>query len=123
MDGWKDRTKNERKENDFENLKTRFQDCNLSRKQESKFSGWNENGLLVNRDGKFSANQESNPSTKQAIRLCGKNERKEARGNESEKASKEEIYPAYLLAELNDRKLSVHRYGWKPIMMYNNNSK
>lgn len=123
MDGWKDRTKSGRKENGFENLKTRFQDCNLSRKQESKLSGWNENGLPVNRDGKFSANQENNPSTKQAIRLCGKNERKEASDNESEKANKEELFLAYLLAGLNERKLSVHRYGWQPIMMYNNNSK
>lgn len=54
MDGWKDRTKSGRKENDFENLKTRFQDCNLSRKHESKLSGWNENGLLVNQSRKQS---------------------------------------------------------------------
>ena len=54
MDGWKDRTKSGRKENDFENLKTRFQDCNLSRKQESKLSGWNENSLPVKLDGKLS---------------------------------------------------------------------
>lgn len=123
MDGWKDWMKNGRKESEFENLKTRFQDCNLSRKQESKLSVWNENSLPVNRDGKFSANQESNPSTKQVIRLCGKNERKEASGNESEKANKAEIVPAFLLAILNERKLSVHRYGWQAIMMYNNNSK
>lgn len=34
-----------RKESGFENLKTRFQDCNLSGKQENKLSGWNENRL------------------------------------------------------------------------------
>ena len=50
MDGWKYVTENGRKESGFENLKTRFQDCNLSRKQESKLDGmieskqslWNE---------------------------------------------------------------------------------
>lgn len=76
MDGWKDWTKNGREESEFENLKTRFQDCNLSRKQESKLSGWNENGLPIKRDGKFSANQESTPFTKIASSLCGKIESK-----------------------------------------------
>ena len=50
MDGWKYVSANGRKESGFENLKTRFQDCNLSRKQESKLDGmieskqslWNE---------------------------------------------------------------------------------
>ena len=39
MDGWKYVSANGRKESGFENLKTRFQDCNLSRKQESKPDG------------------------------------------------------------------------------------
>ena len=46
MDGWKDTVKCGRKESGFENLKTRFQDCNLSGKQtvckESKLPLWNE---------------------------------------------------------------------------------
>jgi hypothetical protein len=36
MDGWKYTAKCGRKESGFENLKTRFQDCNLSRKQENR---------------------------------------------------------------------------------------
>lgn len=123
MDGWKDRTKSGRKESGFENLKTRFQDCNLSRKQESKLSGWNENGLPVKLDGKFSANQENSPSAKIASSLCGKIERKEASGNENNTANKKEIRLSFLLAIWNERKLSAHRYGWQSIMMYNNNSK
>ena len=39
MDRWKYTAKCGRKESGFENLKTGLQDCNLSRKQESKFSG------------------------------------------------------------------------------------
>ena len=111
MGGWKYIAKSGRKESGFENLKTRFQDCNLSRKQESKFSGWNENGLSVKR--------ESNTSAKKASSLCGKIESRETSRNESKK----EILPAFLLATWNERKLSVHLYGWNAIMMYYNNSK
>lgn len=107
MDGWKDWTKNGREESEFENLKTRFQDCNLSRKQESKLSGWNENGLPIKRDGKFSANQESTPFTKIASSLCGKIESKSDSRNTSKKVNNTEIYPAFLLVILNERKLSV----------------
>ena len=110
-----ERTKIGRKESEFENLKTRFQDCNLSRKQESKFSGWNENGLPVNQDGKLPTNQDNSPSAKIESKADSRKTRK--------KANKEEIVPAFLLAILNERKLSVHRYGWQAIMMYNNNSK
>ena len=39
MDGWKYVSASGRKESGFENLKTRFQDCNLSRKQENKPDG------------------------------------------------------------------------------------
>ena len=42
MDRWKYGLKSERKESGFENLKARFQDCNLSRKQENKLDGMNE---------------------------------------------------------------------------------
>ena len=111
MDGWKDRTKSGRKESGFENLKTRFQDCNLSRKQESKLSGQNENNQPV----KLPTNQENSPSAKIESKAGSKKTRK--------KANKAEIFPAFLLAILNERKLSVHRYGWQSIMMYNNNSK
>lgn len=100
MDGWKDRTKSGRKKNGFENLKTRFQDCNLSRKQESKLSRWNENGLPVKLDGKFSANQENSLSAKIVS------------GNENNTANKKEIRLSFLLAIWNERKLSAHRYGW-----------
>lgn len=96
MDGWKDRTKNGRKESGFENLKTRFQDCNLSRKQESKFSGWHENRL--------SAKRESNQSAKKASR------------NESKQENNTEILPACH----TERKLIIHLYGWQSIMMYHN---
>ena len=100
MDGWKDRTKSGRKESGFENLKTRFQDGNLSRKQESKFSGWHENRL--------SAKRESNQSAKKASSLCGK--------IESKQDNKAEILPACH----TERKQIIHLYGWQPIMMYHN---
>ena len=115
MDGWKDRTKSGRKESESGNLKTRFQDCNLSRKQESKLSRWNENIQPANQDGKLPTNQE--------ISSSAKIESKADSRNTSKKVNNTEIYPAFLLAILNERKLSVHRYGWQAIMMYNNNSK
>ena len=75
MDGWKYVTESGRKESGFENLKTRFQDCNLSRKQENKRDG------MIERKQPF--NQESKLSAKMAVRVCGKieneEERKEAR--------------------------------------------
>ena len=73
MDGWKYVTENGRKESGFENLKTRFQDCNLSRKQESKPDG------MIERKQSF--NRESQLSAKKASCLCGMNER----NKESEK--------------------------------------
>ena len=71
MDGWKYVTENGRKESGFENLKTRFQDCNLSRKQESKPDGMIERKQSFNRESKLSA--------KKTSCLCGMNENKEAR--------------------------------------------
>ena len=71
MDGWKYAAKCGRKESGFENLKTRFQDCNLSRKQESKPDGMIERKQSFNRESKLSA--------KKASCLCGMNENKEAR--------------------------------------------
>ena len=115
MYGWKDRTKSGQKENGFENLKIRFQDCNLSRKQESKLSGQNENNQPANRDGKLPTNQDNSSSAKIESKADSRKTRK--------KVNNTEIDPAFLLAILNERKLSVHRYGWQSIMMYNNNSK
>ena len=60
-----------RKESGFENLKTRFQDCNLSRKQESKPDGMIERKQPFNRESKLSA--------KMAVRFCGKIENEEER--------------------------------------------
>lgn len=68
MDRWKYVTKSGRKENGFENLKTRFQDCNLSRKQESKPDGMIERKRSFNRESKLSA--------KKTSCLCGMNENK-----------------------------------------------
>ncbi len=59
MDRWKDGLKSERKESGFENLKARFQDCNLSRKQESKPDGMIERKLSFNRESKLSAKKTS----------------------------------------------------------------
>ena len=71
MDGWKYVSASGRKESGFENLKTRFQDSNLSRKQESKPDGMIERKQSFNRESKLSA--------KKTSCLCGMNENKEAR--------------------------------------------
>ncbi|MEI3919692.1 hypothetical protein [Bacteroides hominis] len=106
MDRWKYVSASGRKESGFENLKTRFQDGNLSRKQESKPDGMIERKQSFNRESKLSA--------KKAICLCGKIERKEVR--------KKEVIPSFVLSVWNESKPSVHRYGWKTIKMYHNNS-
>ena len=106
MDGWKYTAKCGRKESGFENLKTRFQDCNLSRKQESKFSGLNEN----------------NQPAKKASCLCGMNENKEARKKTIRLCRIIAVIPAFMLSVWNERKPSVHLYGWKTIKMYHYNS-
>ena len=123
MDRWIDVTESGRKESGFENLKTRFQDCNLSRKQENKPDG------MIER--KLSFNQESKRSAKKTSCLCGINENKKARkktgclcrkitrNKEREKA----IIPAFELSTWNERKLSVNLNGWNEIKMYHNNSK
>ena len=56
MDRWKYSLKSVRKKNGFENLKTRFQDCNLSRKQESKPDGMIERKQSFNRESTFTYN-------------------------------------------------------------------
>ena len=73
MDRWKYGLKSERKESGFENLKARFQDCNLSRKQENKLDG------MIERKRSF--NRESKRSAKKAIRFCRMMESKEERSH------------------------------------------
>ena len=114
MDRWKYVSASGRKESGFENLKTRFQDCNLSRKQENKRDGMIERKQPFNRESKLSA--------KMAVRLCGMNENKEARKKTGCLCRKETIIPAFELPTWNESKPSVHRYGWKAIKMYHNNS-
>lgn len=121
MDRWKYVTESGRKESGFENLKTRFQDCNLSRKQESKPDGMIERKQACNRESKLSA--------KKAIRFCGKNENKKARKKTTclcrkiarYKEREKEVIPAFGLSTWNERKLSVNLNGWKTIKMYHNN--
>lgn len=57
MDILKYAAKYGRKESGFENLKTRFQDCNLSRKQESKPDGIIERKLSFNQESKLSGKE------------------------------------------------------------------
>ena len=102
MDRWIYVTESRRKESGFENLKTRFQDCNLSRKQESKPDGMIERKLSFNRESKLSA--------KKTGCLC----RKITRNKEREK----EVIPAFELSTWNERKPSVNLYGWNEIKMY-----
>lgn len=123
MDRWKYRTESGCKESGFENLKTRFQDCKISRKQENKLSGWNENNLPFNQKRKQSFNQESKLSAKKVIRLCGKNEKEDARKGTACLCRKIEVFPVCLLAVWNERKLSGLLHGWITIKMYHNYSK
>ena len=123
MDRWKYSLKSVRKESGFVILKTRFQDCNLSRKQESKPDGMIERKQPFNRENKLSA--------KMAVRLCGMNENKEARKQtdclcrmmERKEVSKKEVIPSFGLSTWNERKPSVNLYGCNEINMYHNNSK
>lgn len=110
MDRWIYVTESRRKESGFENLKTRFQDCNLSRKQESKPDGMIERKLSFNRESKLSA--------KKTSCLCGMNENKEARKKTGCLCRKKTIIPAFELSTWNERKLSVNLNGWNEIKMY-----
>ena len=120
MDRWIYVTESRRKESGFENLKTRFQDCNLSRKQESKPDGMIERKLSFNRESKLSA--------KKTSCLCGMNENKEARKKTSclcrkitrNKEREKEVIPAFELSTWNERKPSANLYGWNEIKMYHN---
>ena len=118
MDGWKYVTESGQKESGFENLKTRFQDCNLSRKQESKPDGMIERKLSFNRESKLSA--------KKTNCLCGKVEKEEARKKTGclcrkkarIKESEREFILSFVLSTWNERKPSVNLYGWNEIKMY-----
>ena len=110
MDRWKYGLKSVRKESGFENLKTRFQDCNISRKQENKPDGMIERKLSFNRKSKLSA--------KKTSCLCGMNENKEARKKTGCLCRKKTIIPAFELSTWHERKLSVNLYGWNEIKMY-----
>ena len=113
MDRWKYRTESGRKESGFENLKTRFQDCNLLRKQESKPDGMIERKQSFNRERKLSA--------KKTSCLCGMDENKEARKKTGCLCRKETIIPAFVLSTWNEKKSSVNLYGWNEIKMYHEN--
>ena len=118
MDGWKYVSANGRKESGFENLKTRFQDCNLSRKQESKPDGMIERKQSFNRESKLSAKKtsclygmnENKEARKKTTCLC----RKIARNKESEK----EVILSFGLSTWNERKPSVNLNGCNEIKMY-----
>lgn len=114
MDGWKYVSASGRKESGFENLKTRFQDCNLSRKQESKPDGMIERKQSFNRESKLSA--------KKTSCLCGMNENKEAGKKTIRLCRIIAVIPAFMLSVWNERKPSVKLYGWKTIKKYHYNS-
>lgn len=110
MDRWKYVTESGRKESGFANLKTRFQVCNISRKQESKPDGMIERKQACNRESKLSA--------KKTSCLCGKNGNKKARKKTGCLCRKKAIIPAFELSTWHERKLSVNLYGWNEIKMY-----
>lgn len=118
MDRWKYVTPSGRKESGFAILKTRLQDCNLSRKQESKPDGMIERKLSFNRERKLSA--------KKTNCLCGKVEKEEARKKTGclcrkkarIKESEREVILSFVLSTWNERKPSVNLYGWNEIKMY-----
>ena len=103
MDGWKYVTENGRKESGFVILKTRFQDCNLSRKQESKPDGMIERKQSFNRERKLSVFVE---------RLKG-----------TRIGRKKSFLLSGFLYGTKENTLSVNLNGWKTIKMYHNNSK
>ena len=115
MDRWKYVLASGRKESGFENLKTRFQDCNLSRKQEYKPDGMIESKQSFNRESKLSA--------KKTSCLCGMNENKEARKKigclcrkiTRNKEREKEVILSFGLSTWHERKLSVNLYGWNEI--------
>ena len=108
MDRWKYSLKSVRKENGFENLKTRFQDCNLSGEQENKPDGMIEKKQPFNRERKRSA--------KKAVRLCGKMERKEADKDTRKQDNKTKVRCITINQYYNEERNLVcgflHPKGW-----------
>ena len=112
MDRWKYVSASGRKESGFENLKTRFQDCNLSTKQESKPDGMIESKQSAKKTSCLCGMNENKKARKQTGCLC----RKIARNKESEK----EVMLSFGLSTWHERKTSVNLYGWNEIKMYHN---
>lgn len=90
-------------------------------------------GCLPNVKASFQPNKKAiSPQRKQAFFVeilkakqqtgmkASKKESKQESKQENKQENKAEILPAFLLATWNERKLSVHLYGWQPIMMYHN---
>ena len=113
MDGWKYTAKCGRKESGFENLKTRFQDCNLSGEQENKPDGMIEKKQPFNRERKRSRKQ----SVFAERWKTKKQERKQAVF-----VIRSKIIPSFLLARMNESKPSGNLHGWKTTKMYHNKS-
>lgn len=98
MDRWKYVSASGRKESGFENLKTRFQDCNLSRKQENKPDGMIERKQSFNRERKLSVFVE---------RLKG-----------TRIGRKKSFLLSGFLYGTKENTLSVNLNGWNEIKMY-----
>lgn len=107
MDRWKYVSASGRKESGFENLKTRFQDCNLSRKQENKPDGVIEKKQSAKKTNCLCGMNENKKERKKATCLC----RKITRNKERKIA----VIPAFVLSTWNERKPSVNLYGWNEI--------
>ena len=114
MDRWNYAVKSGRKESGFENLKTRFQDCNLSRKQENKRDGMIERKQSFNRERKLSA--------KKTSCLCGMDENKEARKKTGCLCRKKSFLLSGFQHGTKENALSVNLNGWNEIKMYHNKS-
>lgn len=102
MDRWKYAVKSGRKESGFENLKTRFQDCNLSGKQENKRDGMIGRKQSFNRERKLSVFVE---------RLKG-----------TRIGRKKSFLLSGFLYGTKENTLSVNLNGWNEIKMYHNKS-
>jgi len=102
MGRWKYAAKSGCKESGFENLKTRLQDCNLSRKQENK------------RDGMIERKQSFNRERKQSVfveRLKG-----------TRIGRKKSFLFSGFLYGTKENSPSVNLYGWNEIKMHHNKS-
>lgn len=69
-------------------------------------------------ESKLSFKRENKLPAKKTSCLCGMNENKEARKKTGCLCRKKTIIPAFELSTWNERKPSVHLYGWNEIKMY-----